>query len=146
MLNENGLNTDNLIHTFKTDMCSPEGFGEVYVCFDEKGLYVTEFELPDIDLKKKSKKKKSKEPDELTPTLIKLESFPIDEIDEVFAEQYLATGQLTYSFNGEYYSLAYFSIGLLEKADLFRKIFKAFKEGKDYKQYILNANDRACIK
>jgi hypothetical protein len=110
-------------------MSSPEAFGEVYVCFDEKGLYIAEFNLPDIDLKKKGKKKKSKKPEELTPTLIKLESFPIDEIDEIFAEQYLATGQLTYSFNGEYYSLAYFSIGLLEKADLFRKIFKAFKEG-----------------
>ena len=57
VLNENGLNTDNLIHTFKTDMCSPEAFGEVYVCFDEKRLYVAEIESPDIDLKRKSKKK-----------------------------------------------------------------------------------------
>lgn len=146
ILNENGLNTDNLIYTFKADMNSPESFGEVYVCFDEKGLYIAEFKLPDINLKKKSKKKKNKEPAELTPTLLKLESFPINEIDEVFAEQYLATGQLTYSFNGEYYSLTYFSIGLLEKADLFRKIFNAFKDGKDYKQYILNVNDRVCIK
>ncbi len=147
VLNENGLDTDNIIHTFKSDMNTCETFGEVYVCFDKKGLYVAEFKIPEIDKSKsKNKRKKSKKPEELSPVLLKLSSIPIDEIDEVFAEQYLATGQLTYRFNDEYYSLAYFSIGLLEKADLFRKIFKAFKENKDYTQYILNATDRVCIK
>ncbi len=145
-LNENGLDTDNLIYTLRVDMNSCETFGEVYICFDEKGLYVAEFKTPEIDTKKKNKRKKSKKPEALSPVLLKLSSIPIDEIDEIFAEQYLATGQLTYRFNGEYYSLAYFSIGLLEKADLFRKIFKALKEGKDYTQYILNATDRVCIK
>ncbi len=145
ILNENGLATDNLIYTFKADMNSCDNFADVYVCFDEKGLYVAEFKEPEIKPNKKKAKKKEKAP-EIKPELLKLSSTPIDEIDEIFAEQYLATGQLTYSFNNEYYSLAFFTIGLLEKADLFRKIFKAFKDGKDYTQYILNATDKVCIK
>ena len=86
VLNENGLDTDNIIYTFKTDMSNAETFGEVYVCFDEKGLYIAEFKMPEIDDKKKSKRKKNKKPEELSPVLLKLSSIPIDEIDEVFAE------------------------------------------------------------
>ena len=88
--------------------------------------------------------KKSKKKLEYKPKLLKLTCIPIDEIDELFAEQYLATGQLTYKFNSEYYSLAYFSIGGLEKADNFKKIFNTLKQGKDYKQYLSNATGNNC--
>ena len=70
----------------------------------------------------------------------------IDEIDEIFVEQYLATGQLTYKYNNEFYSLAYFSIGALERADNFKKIFNTFKQGKDYKQYLNNSTGNTCKK
>lgn len=139
-LQKNGLNTENIIVFFKTDMCRAEQFGDAYILLDEKGIYVAEF---DEQIEKSEKKKKKIE---FSPKLLKLTATPLEDIDEVFAEQYLATGQLTYKKGEEYYSLAYFSIGLLEKADNFKKIFNALKQNKDYRQYIGNVKDRACIK
>lgn len=143
ILNEAGLSTDSIIHHFKTDMLTSEVFGDCYIMFDEKGVYIAEIEEPELP-KKKPKKKKGLPLSK--PVLRKITSLPITEIDEIFAEQYLATGQLTYKFNNEYYSLGYFSIGLLSKADTFRKIFNIFKEGKDYKQYLLNDKESTCQK
>lgn len=131
------LCTDSIIYTFKSDMCDAEEYGDFYVFFDEKGVYTALFD----ELPKPTKKKL-----ECKPKLLKLSCIPIDEIDELFAEQYLATGQLTYKYKGEYYSLAYFSIGGLERADNFKKIFNAFKQGKDYKQYLNNATGNTCEK
>ena len=141
ILNEAGLNTDSIIHSFKTDMIGAETFGNCLIMFDENGVYIAEIEEPEIE--KKKKKKKTPPP---KPVLRKLTALPIDEIDEIFAEQYLATGQLTYKFKEEYYSLGYFSIGLLSKADTFRKIFNTFKEGKDYNQYLLRDKESSCQK
>lgn len=133
------LSTDSIIYTFKSDMCGAEEYGDLYIFFDEKGIYTALFEEPP----KPSKKKKKLE---FKPRLLRLTCIPIDEIDELFAEQYLATGQLTYKYNGEYYSLAYFSIGGLEKADNFKKIFNTFKQGKDYKQFLSIATGNTCEK
>ena len=141
ILNEAGLNTDSIIHSFKTDMIGAETFGNCLIMFDENGVYIAEIEEPEIE--KKKKKKKTPPP---KPVLRKLTALPIDEIDEIFAEQYLATGQLTYKFKEEYYSLGYFSIGLLSKADTLRKIFNTFKEGKDYNQYLLRDKESSCQK
>ena len=141
ILQEENLNTDSIIYSFKTDMLGAETFGDCFIMFDEKGVYIAEIEEP--QLSKKGKKKNTPPP---KPVLHKLTALPIDEIDEIFAEQYLATGQLTYKFQNEYYSLGYFSIGLLSKADAFRKIFNTFKEGKDYKQYIISDKDSTCQK
>ena len=141
ILQEEKLNTDSIIYSFKTDMVGAETFGDCYIMFDEKGMYIAEIKEPEIP---KKKKKKSTPPPK--PNLLRLTALPIEEIDEIFAEQYLATGQLTYKFKNEYYSLGYFSIGLLSKADLFRKIFNTFKEGKDYKQYIISDKDSTCQK
>ena len=141
VLQENQLNTDSIIYSLKTDMTGAEAFGDCYIMFDEKGLYIAEIEEPEIP---KKKKKKNTPPPK--PVLHKLTALPINEIDEIFAEQYLATGQLTYKYQNEYYSLGYFSIGLLSKADAFKKIFNIFKEEKDYKQYIINDKDSACQK
>ena len=143
ILHEAGLNTESIIHFFKSDMIGAEAFADCYIMFDEKGVYIAEIEEPELPEKKPKKKKNTPPP---KPILRKITSLPIDEIDEIFAEQYLATGQLTYKFQNEYYSLGYFSIGLLSKADTFRKIFNVFKEGKDYKQYLTNDNDSTCQK
>lgn len=142
ILQEAGLNTDSIIYFFKTDMIGAEAFGDCFIMFDEKGVYIAEIEEPEIP-KKKNKKKSTPPP---KPVLRKLTALPVEEIDEIFAEQYLATGQLTYKFKNEYYSLGYFSIGLLSKADTFRKIFNIFKEGKDYNQYILSDKGSSCQK
>ncbi len=141
ILQEAELNTDSIIYSFKSDMTEAETFGDCYFMFDEKGIYIAEFEEPQIF---KKKKKKNTPPSK--PLLRKLTALPIDEIDEIFAEQYLATGQLTYKYQNEFFSLGYFSIGLLSKADTFRKIFNTFKDGKDYNQYIINDNDSTCQK
>ena len=142
ILQEAELNTDSIIYSFKTDMLGAEAFGDCFIMFDEKGVYLAEIEEPEIP-PKKTKKKKLPPP---KPALRRLTALPIDEIDEIFAEQYLATGQLTYKYQGEYYSLGYFSIGLLSKADAFRKIFNTFKEGKDYKQYLSGDKESTCQK
>ena len=139
ILEKENLDTSSVIFSVKTDMCGAEEYGDVYIFFDEKGIYTAEIEEP-INPKKNKKKVDFK------PKLLKLTSIPIDEIDEVFAEQYLATGQLTYTCKGEYYSLGYFSIGLLERADNFRRIFNAFKQNKDHEQYLNNDTGNACEK
>jgi ATP-binding cassette subfamily B protein len=136
------LNTEKLIYSFKADMTSPEEFGECYLCFDEEGMYIGEFHEPPTPPKKKKKGKR----DEIKPRLKNLVCIPVDDIDELFAEQYLATGQLTYKNGDEYYSLAYFTIGSLERADNFKKIFNALKQGKDYKQYLSIATGNNCQK
>lgn len=139
-LEKENLNTENIIYSFKSDMSDAEEYGDLYVFFDEKGLYTALFE-ENIEPDKKSKKKI-----EFKPKLLKLTAIPIEEIDELFVEQYLATGQITYKFNDEYFSLCYFSIGLLEKTDNFKRIFNALKEGKDYTQYLNNATGNNCKK
>ena len=139
ILEKENLDTSSVIFSLKTDMCGAEEYGDVYIFFDEKGIYTAEIEEP---IKPKKNKKKL----DFKPKLLKLTSIPIDEIDEVFAEQYLATGQLTYTCKGEYYSLGYFSIGLLERADNFRRIFNAFKQKKDHEQYLNNDTGNACEK
>lgn len=140
ILNVAGLNTDSVIYSFKSDMCDAECFGDTYIFFDEKGIYTAQVEEPPLP------KKMNKKVPPAKPRLLKLTSLPVNEIDEIFTEEYLATGQLTYKYNGEYYSLGYFSLGLLEKADTFRKVFNAFKYGKDYNQYILGIKDCTCKK
>lgn len=139
-LRQNGLDTTDIICTFKTDMCGSERFGDVYIILDEKGVYTAEFEENIEPAKNKNKKI------EFKPKLLQLTSLPIEDIDEMFAEQYLATGQLTYKKDGEYYSLAYFSIGLLERADSFKKVFNTLKAGKDYKQYLEGNQEKTCPK
>ena len=140
VLQNEKLGTDSIIYAFKTDMRGSECFGDCFIMFDEKGVYIAEIDEPELP----KKKKKGTPPPK--PLLRKLTALPIDEIDEVFAEQYLATGQLTYKFNNEYYSLGYFSIGLLSKADSFRKIFNTFKAGKDYRQYLAGDKEASCAK
>ncbi len=139
ILNENGLNTDSVIFTFKSDMCGAEAFGDCFVLFDEKGVYTADIQEPELQ-------KQSKKTPPPKPQLLKLTALPIEEIDEIFVEQYLATGQLTYTYNGEYYSLGYFSLGNLAKADTFCKIFNTLKNGEDYEQYLLNVNNHTCQK
>ena len=116
------LDTSDAVFAFKTDMSDAEEYGDVFIFFDHKGIYKILFKDVDFTQNKKSKKKK---PD-FKPEISGIVAIPIDEIDEIHTEQYLATGQLTYTFKGEYYSLGYFSIGLLEKADNFRKIFSIY--------------------
>ncbi len=142
ILQVEGLDTDSIIFFFKSDMTGAETFGDCYFLFDEKGIYSAEIEEP--ELPKSKKKKKGTPPPK--PVLHKLTALPIEDIDEVFAEQYLATGQLTYKYNNEYYSLGYFSLGLLEKADTFRKIFNTLKKGENYNQYIANVKESTCQK
>lgn len=139
ILEKENLDTSSVIFSLKTDMCGAEEYGDVYIFFDEKGIYTAEIEEP-------IKPKKNKKKVDFKPKLLKLTSVPIDEIDEIFAEQYLATGQLTYTYKGEYYSLGYFSIGLLERADNFRRIFNAFKQNKDHEQYLNNNTGNTCEK
>lgn len=140
ILQKEGLDTESILFSFRADMTGAEAFGDCYILFDEKGVYTAEIEESELP----KKKKKNTPPPE--PILRKITALPIDEIDEIFVEQYLATGQLTYKFNEEYFSLGYFSLGLLGKADTFRKIFNAFKKSENYNQYILNIKDSTCQK
>ena len=137
-----GLDTSSVIFSIKTDMTAAEEYGDTLIFFDEKGLYCAQFRQKELP---KKRKKKHKQPD-MKPELLKLSSIPIDEVDEVFAEQYLATGQLTYTYKGEYFSLGYFSIGLLEKADNFRKIFNAYKKDGSHEQYLNIDTGNTCKK
>lgn len=143
LLEAEGLDTSGVIFSFKTDMCSAEEFGSNIVFFDEKGIYTAQLEEPALPKKKHGKKPNDAD---LKPRLLKLTAIPMDEIDELFAEQYLATGQLTYTYKGEYYSLAHFSIGRLERADNFRRIFNAFKDNKSHEQYLDDATGNTCEK
>ena len=136
------LDTSDAVFAFKTDMSDAEEYGDVFIFFDHKGIYKILFKDVDFTQNKKSKKKK---PD-FKPEISGIVAIPIDEIDEIHTEQYLATGQLTYTFKGEYYSLGYFSIGLLEKADNFRKIFNAFKSGSAHEQYLNTDTGNTCEK
>lgn len=142
VLEKEGLDTSNAVFSLKTDMTSAEEYGDNLIFFDEKGIYCAVFKEKELP---KKQKKKHKKPD-LKPELLKLTAIPIDEIDEIFAEQYLATGQLTYTFRSEYYSLGYFSIGLLEKADNFRRIFNAFKKDRSHEQYLNEDTGNTCEK
>lgn len=139
-LEDGGLDTSGIISFIKTDMTDAESFGDMFILFDEKGVYTAEFK-EEVKPKKKSKKRL-----EFKPELLKLTSIPIADIEEMFAEQYLASGQLTYKYEEEYYSLGYFSISLLGQADGFKKIFNAFKSGGDYTQYIASAEEGCCKK
>lgn len=141
LLNKEGLNTDNLISNIKLDMNEEECFSDVYLCFDEKGIYYSELEEPVLPDKKNSKKRL-----EFKPKLLKLRCIPIENIDEIFIEQYLSTFQITYKYNGEYYSLCFSTLKSLSQAEEFAKIFNALKSGKDYKKYILNKEDFKCKK
>ena len=140
VLEGEGLDTSQIIYGFKSDMCGAEEFGDCFIFFDSKGIYTASFKDAPPPPRKKKKMP------EFKPQLKKLTCIPIEEADEMFAEQYLATGQLTYKYKGEYYSLAYFPIGTLEKADNFRKIFNVFKNGDDYEQYLSNATGNVCEK
>ncbi len=133
------LDTSSVIFCFKTDLCDAEEYGDVYIFFDEKGVYSAQFE-------ENIRPKKGKKKIEFKPKLLKLTAIPIEEIDEIFVEQYLATGQLTYTYKNEYYSLGYFSIGFLERADKFTKIFNTFKQNKSYEQYLSNDTGNNCQK
>lgn len=135
-----GIDTSNVIYGFKSNMCEAEQFGDCYIFFTEKNLYTVTFDDPPPP------PKKGKKLPEIKPVINKTTATDIEDADEMFCEQYLATGQLTYKRNGEYYSLGYFPIGTLEKADNFRKIFNAFKEGKDYEQYLSTATGNTCVK
>ncbi len=131
------IKTDEIIYSFKSDMISPEEYADLHIFFTKENMCIAR-------LSEEVKPKKGKKKIEFKPTVISSNIIPLAEIDELFTEQYLATGQLTYKFNNEYYSLAYFSIGLLERADNFRKIFNALKEGKDYEQYLSVATGNNC--
>lgn len=139
-LEKEKLDTSKLIYGFKSDMCGAEEFGTCFIFFDDKGVYTATFTEPEIP------RKKTKKTIPPQPKLIKLTCLPINEVDEIFAEQYQATGQLTYTYNGEYYSLGYFPIGSLDRADNFRKIFNALKQGGNYMQYLDNATGNVCDK
>ncbi len=138
-LEKDNINTEEIIYSFKSDMVSPEEYADLHIFFTKENMNI-------VRLSEEIKPKKGKKKLEFKPEILSLKTIPVCEIDELFTEQYLATGQLTYKFNNEYYSLAYFSIGFLERADNFKKIFNALKEGKDYEQYLSVATGNNCRK
>lgn len=145
VLNNEGLDTSGLIFTVKSDMNNCEKFAESYITFDEKGLYVAEFKEADFtEEKKKSKKKKAVT--EFKPELVTLVSTPIEEIDEMVVEQHLTTGQLTYKKNGDFYPVCFFTLARLKQIEDFIRVFNAFKEGKNYKNYIAESSEGTCKK
>ena len=139
-LQKEKLDTKNLIFSFKSDMNSDALYSDTYIMFDEKGLYIADFN-EEVKSKKKNKKKL-----EFKPDLLKLTTIPINEIDEICIEKCVATGRLTYKYNGEYYALGCYSIGLLSQAECFSKIFNNYKSGKDYQMYIDTAKKSVCKK
>lgn len=134
-----GLHTEGVIHGFKSDMCGAEQFGDCYIFFDKDNIYTVAFNDPPPP-------KKGKKMPDIKPVINNISTVSVADADQLFCEQYLATGQLTYTKNGEYYSLGYFPIGTLEKADNFSKTYNAFKQGGDYGQYLSNATGNTCQK
>ena len=139
-LKQENLNTDNLIFSFKSDMNSEALYSDTYVFFDKDGVYIADFN-EEIKEKKKSRKKL-----EFKPELLNLTTIPINEIDEICIEKCVATGRLTYKYNGEYFALGCFSIGFLQQAENFTRIFNNFKLNKNYQMYIDSAKKSVCKK
>ena len=139
-LKEEKLNLDNLIFSFKSDMNSASLYSDTYIFFDKDGVYVADFN-EEVKEKKKSRKKL-----EFKPELLKLTTIPINEIDEICIEKCVATGRLTYKYNGEYFALGCFSIGFLSQAENFVRIFNNFKLNKNYQMYIDSAKKAVCKK
>ena len=73
ILEKENLDTSSVIFSVKTDMCGAEEYGDVYIFFDEKGIYTAEIEEP-INPKKNKKKVDFK------PKLLKLTSILLQEL------------------------------------------------------------------
>ena len=115
-------------------------YSDTYIFFDKDGVYIADFN-EEVNEKKKSRKKI-----EFKPELLKLTTIPINEIDEICIEKCVATGRLTYKYNGEYFALGCFSIGFLQQAENFTRIFNNFKLNKNYQMYIDSAKKSVCKK
>ncbi len=138
-LEKENLSSDNIIFSFKADMNTDLLYCDTYLFFDDKGVYLAEF-------KEEVNPEKSKKRLKFEPELVSLKAIPINEIDEIFIEQNLSTARLTYKYNGEYYLLSVFSIGLLSTAERFVKVFNSFKQNKNYKAYIDSDKTKVCKK
>lgn len=140
VLLKEGLNTDSVILSVKSDMNNDELFSDCYVFFDEKGLYFAEMS-EEVLPEKKSRKKLS-----FSPRLLNLVCTPMGDIDEMLVERNLSTGRLTYKKDGEYYSVCFFSLGLISHFEELSKVFNAFKKGEDYKALIRKPDGGVCKK
>ncbi len=143
VLKSNGVDTEKIIFSFKTDMSAADVFGNIFMFFDSENIYLAEFNEEIRPPEKKGKKKKK---EDFKPQLLSLKKLAVSQVDEVFCEQYTSAGELTYKSGEEYFSLGFFSIGLLEKADTFKKVLNAFLSGEDYNNYISGAKEHGCKK
>lgn len=118
-LNKCGLDTDGLIYCAVTDMDEQNQFCDTFICFDGKGLYIAK---GNIDVPKK----KGKEP---FVTVEKLESIPLQDIDELYIEKFVSTARLIGKKDGVEFPLIRFSYACLEDMDSFVYTFNAYKGG-----------------
>lgn len=113
------LDTKNLIFSAVTDMNDDGDFCDVFISFDEQGLY---FAFSNVDLPNK----KSSDP---KVTVDKIESIPMSDLDEIYIEKFVSTARLVYKKSGEEYPLIRFSYACLEDMDAFVFVFNSFKNG-----------------
>lgn len=113
------LNTENLIYSAVTDMNDNGDFSDTFICFDDKGLYVA---IGNVDVPSK----KGAQP---TVTVDRIETIPIEEIDEIYIEKFVSTARLIYKESGEDFPLIRFSYACLEDMDAFVYAFNSFKSG-----------------
>ena len=118
-LNKCGLDTDGLIYCAVTDMDEQNQFCDTFICFDGKGLYIAK---GNIDVPKK----KGKEPFVIVE---KLESIPLQDIDELYIEKFVSTARLIGKKDGVEFPLIRFSYACLEDMDSFVYTFNAYKGG-----------------
>ena len=118
-LEKSDLNTANLIYSAVTDMNDNGDFSDTFISFDEQGLYIA---VGCIDVPSK----KGAPP---SVTVEKIESIPIEDIDEIYIEKFVSTARLIYKKSGEDFPLIRFSYACLEDMDAFVHSFNEFKKG-----------------
>ena len=138
-LKAEGFDLKSLIFFFKTDMNNEMLFSDVYVIFCKEKVYVCEFS-------EEVKQRKGFKKLEFKPELLNSTCIDVNKMDEICVEKHIATGSLTYKYNGEYFALCCYSIGLLANAECFSKIFNNFKKNKDYRMYIDSMKKSVCKK
>lgn len=121
-LNKAGLNTDELIFSVRGDMDNELSFCEEWICFDKDGLYIAKGSAEVI------KKKGKRSHPEQKVSISEILSFPMDTIDELLTEQYVATGSLLMKENGELKRLTRFSSGRLGSFNDLTHAFNSYKK------------------
>lgn len=120
-LRKAGLDTDGLIYCARGDMDNDLCFCDIWLCFDEKGVYAARGSSETVP-------RRGKKHPEHKITVNRIQSFPIGDIDRLLTERYSSTGSLIAVKDGEYSRICRFSVGRLREFDDFVQAFNSYKE------------------